>query len=314
MPLPATNIIARSPLPPIYPKHGQACSTCNRDRVPSWLLDANGRALLPGSVVRCPRDAVTYVPPPAPVEPAESTSPPRPASRSKLKSPPIGKIAAALCISPRATLAATGRNATRSPSGGHGRTPSPRRSRQNRPPISPRASSSPASHSTNKSETPTTPRTNRGSAAQFVSIDEGNGRSSRVASRVNAAAAAAASPRGKKPSTLGNASTANSRPGGTKKGGRQRNKLFEAASARVKTKFDGQSGNDRVVMVVAVNSVRPLPPRAARSLEGICVVVSTILTLRKFRATQSTYYRILFFLLLGFVETYIYGLFSWFPP
>lgn len=48
---------------------------------------------------------------------------------------------------------------------------------------------------------------------------------------------------------------------------------FEAATAAVKSKFEGQSG-DCMVMVVVVNGVRPRPPRTPRSLEGYCIMVS----------------------------------------
>lgn len=50
---------------------------------------------------------------------------------------------------------------------------------------------------------------------------------------------------------------------------------FEAATVAMKSKFEGQPG-ECVVMVVVVNGVRPQPPRAPRSLEGYCIMVSGI--------------------------------------
>jgi len=48
---------------------------------------------------------------------------------------------------------------------------------------------------------------------------------------------------------------------------------FEAATAAMKSKFEGLPG-DCTFMVVAVNGMRSQPPRTPRSLEGYCVVVS----------------------------------------
>lgn len=53
---------------------------------------------------------------------------------------------------------------------------------------------------------------------------------------------------------------------------------FEAATAAMKSKFEEQP-DDCMVMVVAVNGVRPQPPRAPRSLEGYCIVVSRTVSL-----------------------------------
>eukprot|EP00903_Cladosiphon_okamuranus_P011630 g10939.t1 len=46
---------------------------------------------------------------------------------------------------------------------------------------------------------------------------------------------------------------------------------FEAVTTAMRSKFEGQSG-DCIFIVVAVNGVRPQPPRAPRSLEGYCIV------------------------------------------
>ena len=57
------------------------------------------------------------------------------------------------------------------------------------------------------------------------------------------------------------------------KKGRRQPTAFEVASAAMKADFEAEPG-DCVVMVVAVNGLRPQPPRLARSLEGFCVAVS----------------------------------------
>lgn len=48
---------------------------------------------------------------------------------------------------------------------------------------------------------------------------------------------------------------------------------FEAAEAAIKAEFEALPG-DCLVMVVAVNGLRPQPPHLSRSLEGYCIVVS----------------------------------------
>lgn len=48
---------------------------------------------------------------------------------------------------------------------------------------------------------------------------------------------------------------------------------FEATTKQIKTKFEAEHG-DCVVMVVAVNGLRPRKPLESRALEGCCIVVS----------------------------------------
>lgn len=43
----------------------------------------------------------------------------------------------------------------------------------------------------------------------------------------------------------------------------------------MKARFDAQAGETRTVMVTAIHGVRPQPPRAGRSLEGYCILVSS---------------------------------------
>ncbi|CAM9579499.1 unnamed protein product, partial [Ectocarpus sp. 13 AM-2016] len=73
------------------PSKRKTCSTCSRDRIPPWLLDVHGRAILPGSIVRCPKGSARYAapppppPPPLPGEDAGATISPR--NRGRLASP-----------------------------------------------------------------------------------------------------------------------------------------------------------------------------------------------------------------------------------
>lgn len=65
-------------------------------------------------------------------------------------------------------------------------------------------------------------------------------------------------------------------PAGARRGGKKgrgQQTAFEVASAAMKADFEAGPG-DCMLMVVAVNGLRPQPPRLARSLEGYCVVVS----------------------------------------
>lgn len=63
---------------------------------------------------------------------------------------------------------------------------------------------------------------------------------------------------------------------------------FEAATAEMRSKFEGEPG-DCMVIVAAVHGVRPQPPRAPRSLEGYCIMVrgNGSLARRKFSVDVS---------------------------
>lgn len=233
----------------------QVCSTCNRNQVPAWLLDANGRAVLPGSIVRCSRDMVQYVPPPPPVEPVEASTSPR---TNK------GKSSVSTASSPRTAQRAIAANnmpptSPRRAGGAPRRFPSsPRRS--------PRAGTQQASQKTSPSRrvvVPSSPRSPRRGVIQVSTRDgrsPSNGDASLSKVRNNIIA------------PLG---TPNTRRG-VKKGREQT--LFELAAATAKSNFESQSG-ECMVMIVVVHGVRPRPPRTARSLEGYCIMVGWLASL-----------------------------------
>lgn len=220
----------------------QVCSTCKRNRVPSWLQDANGRAMLPGSIVRCPRDLAQYIPPPAPVEPADAPTPSRPGR---------GRSPQPLVSSPQKGTAGSGNAPSSFTNGVAGVV----RRFQSPPRLSERGSQ--------QNVSPNATPSRRG----FVRSSPSPKRDVTQSSAKNNDLDVATSPKTKR---NGAAGTFNPRRGDKKRPGKI---ALDPAAEQMKANFEAQEG-DRVVMVVAVNGYRPQPPRGAQSLEGYCIVVS----------------------------------------
>ena len=254
--------------------------------------------MLPGLIVRCPREAAEYAPSPPSVDPTDRPTPPRSrgrspspspasprASREKLRSSPVsatpthqktsGNLTAVhhhhLQSSPPRTIVSSSSAATaptRQPVAGrttihHGRRVQspPRRSggqASGTPRLSPNASPSRTSAAPAK-QSPSPKR----SAKQLALLGAG-------VAPTGIVIVGDASPKAKKSGTP-SVGTPSVRRGSKK--GRGQQTTLEVAAAAMKAEFEAEPG-DCVLMVVAVNGVRPQPPRLARSLEGYCIVVS----------------------------------------
>lgn len=237
----------------------KVCSICNRDRIPPWLLDVHGCVVLPGAIVRCPRVSARYHPPPP---------------------PPMGLISG--------VLDTIGRSQNK----GRPLTP-PSQSPSNTPRTGASAVSTERSGGTLGRRRGTTTPT-----SSPIPV----GRSSRRALGAGPVNGATSPPGGKSPRNKAIAAAAVSQqqqhtPASSPTQNRTSNKIrksppggglvssprrgvkgrteaaFEAATAAMKSKFEGLPG-DCTFMVVAVHGMRSQPPRIPRSLEGYCVVVS----------------------------------------
>lgn len=247
--------------------------TCNRERIPPWLLDVHGCAVVPGSIVKCSRGSARYVPPPSGLPPGApgTTTPPRNKSRSPPKSPqpasprtPRAGASSGTTTLPGSPGRSTGAIGRRYPATRQNPSPSPSPVRSGRRGIA---------------------DNNRRSGA----VSPANSLSTRNAASPTAAAAAdvvvptspqqprrtAYSP---KPNKTANKNSATSPGGGDVRSPRREKKgraevAFEAVTAAIKRNFEAQPG-DRMVMVVGVNGFRPQSTRAPpRSVEGYCIVV-----------------------------------------
>lgn len=241
----------------------KACSQCGRERIPSWLRGTNGCIIFPGAVVRCSREAVMYIPNPAPIEPANiAGSPTCFLEPSASRSPSPNKSPRSLS-SPRSPVTSQAVTSAPSPNGGF---VSNRQSRVTSTGLSDKQ----ITLGTNPS------RSRRGVAqAQSSPVHHGNSRGRANLVQVQG---------GPSFTSTRARTTLSSRSGGrsplaTHTGaarGRGKQIPHELSSRAMKAIFDAQPGETRTVMVVAVFGVRPAAPHHARSLEGYCVIVSDI--------------------------------------
>lgn len=218
--------------------------------MPCWLQDINGRAVLPGLIIRCSRETADYVPPPSPVELTEVLALSR-QSKGKSSLSPFTPL--------RKGTKKLRNNSPASPSRVTGvlrRLQTPPRRSERADPL--QGSPNPAS-SLRRGVSPSSPTPPQQRGGQ-LSYEE---------RKISPAHAVATSPIGR---------SGVDTPVGTPSGGRGGKKgrgqvAFEAASAAMKAKFKAQA-SDCMIMVVTINGYLSQPPRTARSLEGYCAMVS----------------------------------------
>lgn len=266
---------SRAPLPPRHTYTflacfvlRQMCSTCNRDRIPPWLLDVHGRTILPGSIVTCPSGSAQYI-----------VQPPPPASLSRLPNNCLGASTSSRSNRRPTTPPTAQKLASTSP-----RTPGARVAASSRtPPVSPgriagvvgrmRVS---AKNSSPPSPLPSARSDARTEASYRRDVEGLSPENSRSPRRTKGAPIRSLSPHANKIGSTSNGSGNTLAVGVNHRQKREREEtVLENENATMKAKFEAQSGATHAVMVTAVHGVRPQTPRAGRSLEGYCVVVSS---------------------------------------
>lgn len=257
--------------------------------MPPWLIDCNGRLIVPGSLIRCSRDDATFVPStgsPETARPPFSSCSPR--SREAFRSVfPECSTAPDLSQPQRQSKVTQGHGGSLVDQSGpctHNNSESLwKKGRTPRTPLPTTRRMISNQRSTEAETTPTSvairsPKSGRGGVrsprARSPNVGSPNDRSPNVTSP-KARSPKARSPKVKSPKVRSpkvRSPNARSKVEDVREQ-REALRVEAATEASLKARFESQLG-DRVVMVVAVHGPRAPPHRSARSLEGYCILVS----------------------------------------